>query len=366
MDQYGAINDVFYFHFAANTTAGAAGDGATPVCHVRLCGALASAAPVYNPTPDLLTHATYLDGSHEVAITASAANGFAAGSSYAVFASLTISSITPGGFLGRIHLKPCIANVTQLVGVAQSAADLKDFADTGYDPSTHKVVGVVTTDACTTNTDMRGTDSAALANVTALEATLTAMKGATFSGTTDSLEAIRDRGDAAWDTATGFSTHSAADVKAAIEAAGSHLTLIKAKTDGLNFTGTDVKATLDGEEVTPTAASKTGYAIGTGGIAAAAFAAGAIDNAAIAADAIGAVELAADAVEKAADAWSGRNIAGGSNGGRTNKDALRVLRNKRSITGGTLTVTAEDDTTAAWTAAVTTAAGNPVDSIDPA
>lgn len=38
---------------------------------------------------------------------------------------------------------------------------------------------------------------------------------------------------------------------------------IKAKTDGLNFTGTDVKATLDGEEVTPTAASKTGYSLAT-------------------------------------------------------------------------------------------------------
>jgi len=29
------------------------------------------------------------------------------------------------------------ANVTQIVGTAQSATDLKDFADTGYDPSTH-------------------------------------------------------------------------------------------------------------------------------------------------------------------------------------------------------------------------------------
>ena len=36
--------------------------------------------------------------------------------------------------------------------------------------------------------------------------------GAGFDRTTDSLEAIRDRGDAAWVTATGFSTHSAADV----------------------------------------------------------------------------------------------------------------------------------------------------------
>jgi hypothetical protein len=34
----------------------------------------------------------------------------------------------------------------------------------------------------------------------------------TFDETTDSTEALRDRGDAAWTTATGFSTHTAADV----------------------------------------------------------------------------------------------------------------------------------------------------------
>ena len=32
------------------------------------------------------------------------------------------------------------------------------------------------------------------------------MKGATFNDTTDSLEALRNRGDAAWVTATGFAT----------------------------------------------------------------------------------------------------------------------------------------------------------------
>ena len=51
-------------------------------------------------------------------------------------------------------------NVTQIGGTAQSATNLKDFADTGYDPATHKVQGVVLTDTCTTNTDMRGTDNA--------------------------------------------------------------------------------------------------------------------------------------------------------------------------------------------------------------
>lgn len=45
-------------------------------------------------------------------------------------------------------------------------------------------------------------------------AAFTQIKGATWD-TTDTLEAIRNRGDAAWATATGFSTHSAADVWAA-------------------------------------------------------------------------------------------------------------------------------------------------------
>src|SRR3990167_3434781 len=46
---------------------------------------------------------------------------------------------------------------------------------------------------------------------TEMVAAFTEIKGATWA-TTDTLEAIRDRGDAAWITATGFATHSAADV----------------------------------------------------------------------------------------------------------------------------------------------------------
>lgn len=48
---------------------------------------------------------------------------------------------------------------------------------------------------------------------------------ATFSRSTDSLESLRDRGDAAWITATGFSTHSAADVVTAM-GTGTFLTAI--------------------------------------------------------------------------------------------------------------------------------------------
>lgn len=52
-----------------------------------------------------------------------------------------------------------------------------------------------------------------------IDAALTEIKGAGWT-TTDTLEAIRDRGDAAWLTATGFSTHSVGDVTSAITALG--------------------------------------------------------------------------------------------------------------------------------------------------
>lgn len=51
-------------------------------------------------------------------------------------------------------------NLTEIGGAVQSATDLKDFADAGYDPATNKVQGVVLVDTTTTNTDMRGTDGA--------------------------------------------------------------------------------------------------------------------------------------------------------------------------------------------------------------
>lgn len=55
------------------------------------------------------------------------------------------------------------SNLTQMGGTAQSATDLKDFADTGYDPSTHKVAGVVLTDTCTTTTTTTNLTNAATA-----------------------------------------------------------------------------------------------------------------------------------------------------------------------------------------------------------
>lgn len=116
MHQYATLEDTVYFGFAANLTSGAAGDGATPLFDVRLAGASSSAAPVLSGTPTLLTHADYSDGLHEVAIAATAANGFAAGNTYLVFVTLTISSVTPAACIGSFKLGPAPADVKKING----------------------------------------------------------------------------------------------------------------------------------------------------------------------------------------------------------------------------------------------------------
>lgn len=106
--------------------------------------------------------------------------------------------------------------------------------------------------------------------------------------------------------------------------------------------------------------------VATGGIAAGSFAAGAIDAAA----------LAADAGAELADAFLNRDMATGTDSGsttvRTVRQALRFLRNKWSTsaidaTTATLTVTKEDDSTASWTAVVTSDSNaHPIIANDPA
>lgn len=84
-----------------------------------------------------------------------------------------------------------------------------------------------------------------------------------FSPSTDALEAIRDRGDAAWATATGFSTHSAADVWAVatrVLTAGTNIALAK----GTGVTGfNDLSAAQVNAEVVDALATDT-YAEPTG------------------------------------------------------------------------------------------------------
>lgn len=70
---------------------------------------------------------------------------------------------------------------------------------------------------------------------------------------------------------------------------------------------------------------------------------------------------------QSADALLGRNVAGGSSGGRMVKQALYVLRNKWTIVGTTRTVYATDDSTPEFTSTVTASAGAaPITGDDPA
>jgi hypothetical protein len=83
----------------------------------------------------------------------------------------------------------------------------------------------------------------------------------TYDETTDSTQAIRDRGDAAWITATGFSTHSAADVwavgtRALTDKAGFSLT----QTFPTNFADLAITAST-GRVTAGTVTDKTGYSL---------------------------------------------------------------------------------------------------------
>jgi len=106
-----AVGSTCYFWFAANTTAGSAGDGATPLYDVRLAGAASTAAPTASGTPTLLTHASYSDGLHEIAIDTT---GYAAGE-YGVFCTLTISSVNPAGFVGSFIVRAAASTLYELV-----------------------------------------------------------------------------------------------------------------------------------------------------------------------------------------------------------------------------------------------------------
>lgn len=158
---------------------------------------------------------------------------------------------------------------------------------------------------------------------------------------------------------TGYSLSGAA-IQAIWDALTSALTTAgsigKLLVDNINATISSRLAsasiTLSGGAVTVgTNNDKTGYSIAAGGIGSGAHAA---------------AELNA-----IADATLDRNMATGTDSGtdstavRTMRQALRSLRNKVSIAAGTMIVTKEDDTTASFTAAVTTAAGNPLSAVDP-
>ncbi len=117
--QYATIEDTVYFYFGANDTSGSGGDGASPLFDVREAGAAAGAIPLLSGTPTLLTHANYPAGCYEVAVAATAVNGFAADDTFGVFCTLAIDSQNPTGFVGSCTLTP-IAKTSELAKVPKS------------------------------------------------------------------------------------------------------------------------------------------------------------------------------------------------------------------------------------------------------
>lgn len=92
-------------------------------------------------------------------------------------------------------------------------------------------------------TELSGGSVSAIQSGLALEATLTEIKGATFDAGTDSLEAIRDRGDAAW-AAGAISSDQIDDIAAAVAAS------VSGPTSG-DFTITRTFSLSGGGDVVP-------------------------------------------------------------------------------------------------------------------
>ena len=212
-------------------------------------------------------------------------------------------------------------DTVQLNGGSQSLVDLKDLVDNGYNTTSHKINGVILADVCTTNTDMVGTDNAALATTALTNVTWTNAKavflnasiqtidtvvdgiqtdlnnstdglgalktlidtnqtdldtiivdtgtdiparfdgieGTTFATATDSLEAIRNRGDDAWVTGAGGSSPTVEEIRSEMDTNSSRLSAIEADTTGIG--GAAMRGTEGANTIVPDAAGVAPTAI---------------------------------------------------------------------------------------------------------
>ena len=108
--QYVALGDTVYFHFALNNESG---DGTPSVTdkffYTRKGGEATNTAPTQVGSYFGLSHASFPDGCYEVAVVASAANGYVAGGVYAVFVDPEVGSIHPTGYIGSFTINPVLA-----------------------------------------------------------------------------------------------------------------------------------------------------------------------------------------------------------------------------------------------------------------
>ena len=136
----------------------------------------------------------------KITIDTSVHTDYSTGSDYLVIiegATVDGGNITAAIFTFSIENRFAEVDVTKIGGDAQSATDLKDFADAGYDPATNKVQGVVLCDTLTTYTgntvqtgDSYARIGAAGASLTDLGGMSTGMKAEVESEANDALVAL--------------------------------------------------------------------------------------------------------------------------------------------------------------------------------
>ena len=171
-----------------------------------------------------------ITGNHLATIDTSASADYSTGSDYMVrMEGTTVDGATINAWIGTFSIENRFneVDVVSLAGIVQSLTDLKDFADAGYDPATNKVQGVILVDTTTTNTDMVGTDNAALATALATAQadldTLTGSDGATLA-TTQGNYAPSKAGDAMTLTSAATSAQLIDDIWDEIISSSAHAT----------------------------------------------------------------------------------------------------------------------------------------------
>ena len=203
-------------------------------------GAIATTLQAYNSFPQTVDNN----------VLASGATGFAAIDTVVDNILLDTAEIgTAGAGLTNIGT---IATVTNLTNLPSITANWLTAAGTAADFTTEIQAGLATSTALATvdtvvdgiqtdlsnATDGLGAIKAETALIlvdtgTTLEAHLTDIKGGTFSGATDSLEAIRDRGDAAWTTGAGGSSPTVIQIRQEMDSNSTQLAAIVADTNEL-------------------------------------------------------------------------------------------------------------------------------------
>lgn len=158
---------------------------------------------------------------------------FAAGNEYQVAVSaITVDAVTVNFWAATFSIERSGGALALLKHATYGLSAIETLVDDLETRCTEARLAEL--DAANLPTDVANvkTDTAAILvdTGTTLDAKLNNIQGATFDTATDSLEALRNRGDAAWITATGFSTHSAADIWAVatrVLTAGTNIALAK-------------------------------------------------------------------------------------------------------------------------------------------